>query len=77
MIKINRLSDYAVVLLAQCAAFGDQAATTTILSEQTQIALPVVRKLMQQLRDANLVEATQGHRGGYVLTKPLDQIYLL
>jgi FeS assembly SUF system regulator len=76
MIKINRLSDYAVVMLAQLAAQPDLALTTTKIAEETALPLTIVRKLMQQLRDSHLVQATQGHKGGYLLTRCADQISL-
>lgn len=76
MIKINRLSDYAVVMLAQLAAQPEEALTTTRVAEETALPLAIVRKLMQQLRDAGLVQATQGHKGGYQLARHADQINL-
>ena len=39
MIKINRLSDYAIVLLAQLAKEEGIALTTTQLSEQNSFAI--------------------------------------
>jgi len=76
MIKINRLSDYAVVMLAQLASEPDEALTTTKIAEATALPIAIVRKLMQQLRDADLVQATQGHKGGYQLSQPAKQITL-
>lgn len=75
MIKINRLTDYAIVLLAQLAD-EKKPNTTSQLSEATNLPLAIVRKLMQQLRDGDLVEATQGTRGGYQLSLAADQITL-
>jgi FeS assembly SUF system regulator len=77
MIKINRLSDYAVVMLAQLASHPEDALTTNKIAESTSLPLAIVRKLMQELRAADLVQATQGHRGGYQLTHPAANISLM
>ena len=76
MIKISRLSDYAVVMLATLAADSDNALTTNTISQSTALPLTIVRKLMQQLRDAGLVQATLGQQGGYQLSLPSSEISL-
>lgn len=76
MIKINRLSDYAVVLLAALAADPANALTTNTIADSTALPLTIVRKLMQQLRDAGLVQATLGQQGGYQLLLPPSDISL-
>jgi FeS assembly SUF system regulator len=76
MIKINRLSDYAVVMLATLAADPDNALTTNTIADSTALPLTIVRKLMQQLREAGLVQATLGQQGGYQLSRSALDISL-
>lgn len=74
MLRMNRLTDYATVLLAALAGEPGRVQTAASLAEQTRIAAPTVCKLLKQLQRAALVTSTRGPRGGYQLARPAAQI---
>ena len=71
--RINRLTDYAVVILANLA--GDQSSVSAqTISERSGVPLPTVAKLLKILSKADLVAARRGAAGGYALAQPLEDI---
>jgi FeS assembly SUF system regulator len=75
MIKMSRMADYAVVLLATLVG-QPTALSTGDLAGMTQVSVPTVRKLMKQLLEAGLVASVQGARGGYRLASLATEIRL-
>ncbi len=73
MIKISKLTDYAVVVLTQ---LGRDSAVHTVanLAESTGIPAPTVAKLLKPLATAGLVTSHRGVNGGYMLNHEPEQI---
>ncbi len=74
MLRISRLSDYAMVILATLAGEPERVQTAAALAERTRIAAPTVSKLLKQLQRAGLVSSTRGLHGGYQLARPASEI---
>jgi len=76
MLRISRLSDYAVVIAGW---LGRQSEVRTLddISAGTHIPLPTVRKVTRLLTLSGLCSARKGARGGYSLAGPPEQITLL
>ena len=69
MIKVSRLADYAVVVLATMAAKSEQELMTgTGLSRTTGLPEPTVSKLLKLLTKAQILSSVRGANGGYRLT---------
>lgn len=73
MFKVNKLTDYATVVLVDMAASAAVRPTQAI-SDHTGIPLPTVAKLMKHLVKSGLVVSHRGVRGGYSLSRPADQM---
>ncbi len=73
MFKVNKLTDYATVLLIDIARTAGVRSTQRI-AERTGIPLPTVAKLMKNLHRAGLVASTRGAGGGYALGRPPQEI---
>jgi FeS assembly SUF system regulator len=73
MIRMSKLTDYAIVLLAHLA---QQGATRTAqdLAERSHVPLPTVSKLCKELSRAGILTSHRGRRGGYALARPADRI---
>jgi FeS assembly SUF system regulator len=70
MLRISKLSDYAIVLLCEIARErSGQGTTARQLAETTQIALPTVVKLLKLLKDHGVLLSMQGRNGGYRLAR--------
>lgn len=75
MLRLSKLTDYAVVVLTRLARDGATPAspvqTALSLAGDTGIAEPTVAKVLKILAHAGLVEGVRGPRGGYRLTRSL------
>ena len=80
MLRLSKLTDYAVVVMARLALDGAGPAghvqTAPGLAAATGIAEPTVAKVLKMLGTAGLVEGVRGARGGYRLTRPLPAVPL-
>ncbi|WP_419899663.1 SUF system Fe-S cluster assembly regulator [Roseomonas sp. USHLN139] len=75
MLRLSKLTDYAVVVLARLEAEGG-VQTAPGLAASSGIAEPTVAKVLKALGHAGLVEGLRGARGGYRLARPLAGIPL-
>jgi len=77
VLRLSKLTDYAVVLLARLEdAEGDAVMTAPGLAAGSGLAEPTVSKVLKLLAHAGLVEGRRGATGGYRLTKPLADMPL-
>jgi len=75
VLRLSKLADYAVVLLARLGQ-GGGLHTAPSLSAATGIAEPTVAKVLRILSQGGLVEAQRGARGGHRLSRPVSSIPL-
>ncbi|ACI53035.1 transcriptional regulator, BadM/Rrf2 family [Gluconacetobacter diazotrophicus PA1 5] len=73
MLKLSKLTDYAVVALVRLAQ-EDEVMTSPALSQATGIPEPTVAKVLKILAVHDLVVSLRGARGGYRLARPLNDI---
>jgi len=76
MLRLGRLTDYAIVLSTMLAEREGYGATARDLSERTGIPWPTVVKLLKLLTRARVLRSSQGRGGGYVLARPPARIGL-
>lgn len=74
MFRLNRLTDYAVVVMTQLATRCDQTLSAQQLSRDTAVPLPTVSKVLNLLAKGGLITSHRGASGGYVLTRPAVDI---
>ena len=70
MLKLSRMTDYAVVVLARLSA-DDGVQTSPSIAAVTGIPEPTVAKVLKTLSAGGLVTSFRGARGGYRLSRPL------
>lgn len=78
MLRLSKLTDYAVVVLirldsAGCCCDG-MVQTSPFIAAATGVPEPTVAKVLKALTTAQLVASQRGARGGYRLAKPLAAI---
>jgi FeS assembly SUF system regulator len=73
MIRMSKLTDYAIVLLAHLAR-SERTLTAQELASRSKVPLPTVSKLCKELSRAGLVISHRGRHGGYGLARTADQI---
>lgn len=69
MIKLSKMTDYAVVILAEMAGGEGQLMTASGLSEKTGLPEPTVAKVLKLLARGGLVKSMRGINGGYRLCR--------
>lgn len=74
MFRLNRLTDYAVVVMSQMALRGGETRSAQQISEDTGVPLPTVSKLLNLLGRAKLVTSQRGASGGYTLSAGPEEI---
>ena len=69
MIKLSKLSDYAIVVLSRLAAEKGDVMTTALLSSETGIPEPTVSKVLKLLSKQKIVLSVRGANGGYMMER--------
>ena len=70
MFKLNRMTDYAIVVLGVLAQRQGEILATAQLAELTGLNQPTVAKVAKTLMAADLLETQRGVHGGYRLAQP-------
>ena len=73
MIRLSKLTDYAVVVLVRLAEI-DGVQTSPGVAQATGVPEPTVAKVLKALAASGLVASQRGARGGYRLMRPLAAI---
>ncbi len=77
MMKLSRITDYGIVLmahLAQAPEAGDGTRNAREIAEETQLPTPVVSKVLKMLAREGLLESQRGAKGGYALARRPEDI---
>jgi FeS assembly SUF system regulator len=75
MIKIGKLTDYAIVLLSRLSQAGAQCSAQE-LADKTGVPFPTVAKVLKILAREKMVVSERGALGGYRLTRPATSIVI-
>jgi FeS assembly SUF system regulator len=77
MIKLGKLTDYAIVVMTQLSQAGDGGAKSAPqLAEKTGIPEPTVSKVLKTLAREKLVDSVRGAAGGYRLSRHAQDLSL-
>lgn len=74
MLRITRLSDYAVAILGHLARSGSPVRTAKEIAAESGLPAPVVSKILKSLARASLVVSQRGVQGGYRLSRKASQV---
>lgn len=74
MIRLSKLTDYAIVVMSEMARRVGTVHTVAQLADRTGVPAPTVAKLMKSLTPAGLTTSHRGAAGGYALTRPATDI---
>lgn len=73
MLRISKLTDYAIIVLGHMARSEGQTHTAAGLAEATGVAAPTVSKILKMLGKSGILKSTRGAHGGYLLAQPPEQ----
>lgn len=74
MFRLNRLTDYGVVVMTRMANEPETVRTAPQIAQDTGVPLPTVAKLLNALTRESLVASHRGATGGYSLARPAEGI---
>jgi len=75
MMRINKLTDYGIVVMTKIATMkSDKVHTAKEISHKTNIPLPTVTRLLKTLSNTGLLVSQRGSQGGYALSKSASNI---
>ena len=75
--RVSTKGDYASRALLSLAIKGNSKPVTILeLSESTSLPQPYLAQIFLALKGAGLVKAKRGEGGGYLLSRPPEEIYL-
>jgi Rrf2 family protein len=76
-VRVSAKSDYAIRAMAELAVAGRQGAVKAEeISVAQDIPLNFLLGILRELRNSHLVRSQRGRDGGYVLSRPAEQIAL-
>lgn len=76
MLRLSRLTDYAVVALYELSCDDSAQLSAQALSKSTALSEPTVAKVLKLLARARIVRSQRGHQGGYSLARSPKAISL-
>lgn len=74
MIRMSKLTDYAILVLAYLAEAREPLHSAADIAEHTGLATTTASKLLKSLTRAGLVRSVRGARGGYALARAAGEI---
>src|SRR5277367_4764012 len=74
MLRLSKLTDYAVVVLVKLSSGSEGVQTSPGIAAATGIPEPTVAKVLKSLAGAGLVTSQRGARGGYRPVRPLSDV---
>jgi FeS assembly SUF system regulator len=74
VIRLSKLTDYAVVMLSHMAARETEVYTACRLAERSAVPEPTAAKILKLLTRAGILVSQRGSAGGYELARPAAEI---
>jgi FeS assembly SUF system regulator len=74
MLRLNRMTDYAILVLGALSARPSQVVPGAVLAQDTQLNQPTVAKIAKALVKAEIISAERGVNGGYYLRDEANKI---
>ena len=76
--KFTTTAEYGLAALADIAIHSEQGekATTVEIAQRQNISHKYLEQILLQLRQANLIRASKGQKGGYSLMQPACGIHI-
>ena len=74
MIRVGKMADYGLLVTNELAKINGELMKTEDIANRVQLPLTTVRKILQHLVDAQVVQSYRGINGGYRLAKPASDI---
>ena len=74
MLRISKLTDYAIMVMVELSEAGGRVLSAQTLAERSKLEPPTVSKLLKLLTKSGLVRSFRGPSGGYRVERPAEEI---
>jgi FeS assembly SUF system regulator len=74
MLRMGKLTDYAIVLMSYLATKNELKHSAHSLSDAVQVPQPTVKKVLKALSQSGLLKSERGAQGGYSLARSATDI---
>lgn len=74
MLRVTKLADYGIVMLAFFAAHQESTYTARDIAAAANLPLPIASKVLKLLSKAGLLTSQRGTKGGYALARRPEDI---
>lgn len=74
MLKLSKLTDYAVIVLGCLGEQGGQPVSAAFIADKTQLPEPTVQKVLKLMASKKIITALRGANGGYIVPLALHCI---
>jgi FeS assembly SUF system regulator len=74
MLRLSKLTDYAIIVMTSLAAEPDQVCSASELAEMTHLETPTVSKVLKVLAKSGLIQSFRGVNGGYRIQGNPDRV---
>ncbi len=74
---INRDTDYAIRAIKKISEGKNPVYPVKMLAEELDLPTPFLRKILQKLASAGILNSYKGKGGGFSLARDADDIYIL
>jgi FeS assembly SUF system regulator len=73
MLRISKMTDYAILLMAELTRQGETL-SAHVLADRIRVEAPTASKALKLLAGAGLLSSYRGANGGYRVTRPASRI---
>lgn len=74
MMKLGKMTDYAIVVLTAMAKYGEEPLSSQELAQSVHLERTTVAKILKMLTKRGLILSYRGANGGYRLAKSPDNV---
>ncbi len=76
MVRFSKKIEYSLIALRYIANAKDEIVTAKEISNKYNIPYELLAKILQKLKKENILESNQGAKGGYKISRALNEISL-
>ncbi len=73
MLRISKLTDYAILMMVELARDGEML-SANVLAERVSVEIPTASKVLKLLSGSGLLESYRGSSGGYCVSRKAGEI---
>ena len=74
MLRISKLTDYAILVMVELGAARGEVLSAHCLAVRSHVELPTASKLLKMLTKSGLVQSYRGVNGGYSMDRPASDV---